>query len=171
MSWFQLDPKSLASRASAAAGSAKCPSLSSSLLRGALGFCVVSIAGFVPWAFFGRALGRSVEEAGMYMVCAFVFIALGGLLLHRLILSTGSLIRFYQIFSIAFGLYSAAWIAGWMLLRGHPGSIAGLLAGTVVMGWILTRAFDAPDAFLPVVGCCFSQIQPGTSLVVGSRED
>lgn len=87
----------------------------------------------------------------MYVVCALVFIALAGFLLHRLIMGSGSLGRFYRLFAIAFSLYSAGWILGWMLLGGHLGSLAGLLAGTAVMGWILTRAFDAADALFPVI--------------------
>lgn len=154
MAWFQLDPASLAQRTgSRRRGPAG--SLSSSVVLGAAGFCAVSLAGFVPWAYFGRALGAVVGEAGMYAVCAAVFMALAGLFLHRLILGPGSLGRFYRLFAIAFGAYSVAWIAGWMLLRGHPGSVAGLLAGTALMGWLLTRAFDARDAWIPVSAVLF----------------
>ncbi len=155
MSWFQLDPRSLAERAPVNGVAPKPLSLGSSIILGSLGFCVVSIAGFIPWAIFGRELGRSLGEAGMYAVCALVFIALAGLFLHRLIMGCGSLRRFYQLFPIAFGAYSIAWIAGWMALRGHPGSLVGLLAGTALMGWILTRAFDAQHALWPVVTALF----------------
>jgi hypothetical protein len=156
MAWFQLDPQNLAGRTLAGGPKHRPLSLSSSLLIGALGFCLVSIAGFVPWAFFGRGLRQVVGELGMYVVCALVFIALAGLFLHRLILGTGSLGRFYLLFAIVFAAYSVGWIAGWMLLRGHPGSIAGLLAGTAVMGWLLTRAFEARDALLPVIAVLFT---------------
>ncbi len=156
MSWFQLDPPSLAGRATGAAPQRSIPSLGASVLRGALGFCLVSIAGFVPWAIFGRPLGQILGEAGMYAVCAVVFIALAGLFLHRLILGTGSLSRFYRLFAIAFTAYSILWIAGWMLLRGHPGSLVGLLAGTAIMGWMLTKAFEASDALVPVILVLFA---------------
>lgn len=155
MSWFQLDPQSLADRATSAATTKAPLSLGASVLVGSVGFCLVSIAGFIPWAFFGRELDRWVGEAGMYAVCALVFIALAGLLLHRLLMGRGSLVRFYQLFSVAFSAYSVAWILGWMALRGHPGSLAGLLAGTALMGWILTRAFDAKDAVWPVIAVLF----------------
>jgi hypothetical protein len=101
MSWFQLDPRSLAERAPVNGVAPKPLSLGSSIILGSLGFCVVSIAGFIPWAIFGRELGRSLGEAGMYAVCALVFIALAGLFLHRLIMGCGSLRRFYQLFPIA----------------------------------------------------------------------
>src|SRR5690606_8366248 len=113
MSWFQLDPQSLAARAVNGSSLRTQPlTLRSSILRGALGFCLVSIAGFVPWAFFGRALRGAIGEAGMYVVCALVFISLAGLLLHRLIIGAGSLGRFYRLFSVAFAAYSLAWIIG-----------------------------------------------------------
>jgi hypothetical protein len=144
MSLFQLDPQSIANRARTA-GSAV-PSLRDSIMRGMLGFTVVSVAGFVPWAVFGKwfhtHLGKN-GEVGMYVACAVVFLALTAPLLHRLILGPGSVSRFYKLFGLSFTAYSIAWIAGWMALRGHPGSIAGLLAGTMVMACMLVAAFDA----------------------------
>ncbi|OYW77926.1 MAG: hypothetical protein B7Z37_01790 [Verrucomicrobia bacterium 12-59-8] len=141
MSWFQLDPKSIAGRARTA--DSPVPSLWASLLRGMIGFTVVSVAGFVPWAVFGQWLHSQVGEAGMYAVCAMVFLTLTAPLLHRLIIGPGSVSRFYKLFGLSFTAYSVAWIAGWMLLRGHPGSIAGLLVGTMVMACMLVAAFDA----------------------------
>ncbi len=153
MAWFQLDPHGLAGRAREA-GSAV-PSLRTSLVRGTVGFTVVSVAGFVSWAIFGRWLGRHLGEAGMYAVCALVFIGLSGPLLHRLILGPGSLVRFYKLFGVSFTAYSVAWIAGWMALRGHLGSVAGLFAGTAVMGWMLCLAFEARRELVKVVGALF----------------
>lgn len=141
MSWFQLDPKSIAARARAAGSPV--PSLGNSLWRGMVGFTLVSIAGFVPWAVFGQSLRPLVGEAGMYGVCALVFLALTSPLLHRLIIGPGSVSRFYKLFGLAFTAYSVAWTAGWMALRGHPGSFAGLAAGTMVMACMLVAAFDA----------------------------
>ena len=148
MNWFQLDPQSLANRAAAAPGSV--PSLSSSILRGALGFAMVSVAGFAPWALWGQWFHQHLGEAGLYLVCAVVFMALSGLLLHRLIMGTGTLARFYKLFGIAFLGYSVAWTTGWMALRGHPGSWLGLFAGALVMSLILVTAFEAHAFFLPV---------------------
>src|SRR4051812_39553983 len=106
MSFFQLDPASIAARARAA-GTPRIPSLGRSLLIGIVGFTVVSVAGFIPWAHFGDLLGPLVGERGVYVVCALVFIALSGPALHRLIIGPGSLTRFYQVFSSAFVVYAA----------------------------------------------------------------
>ena len=152
MSWFQLDPPALASRVS---GPAALPSLSSSLWRGIIGFTIVSIAGFAPWAVFEKWFHRRLGEAGLYVVCAIVFIGLSGLLLHRLIIGTGSLGRFYKLFGLSFAVYSVAWMAGWMTIRGHLGGIVGLFAGSALMGWMLVSAFEARGALVRVVAALF----------------
>jgi hypothetical protein len=154
MSIFQLDPASIAARARVA-GTPRIPSLGQSLLLGIVGFTVVSVAGFVPWAVFGHLLGPLVGESGVYVICAPVFIALSGPALHRLIIGPGSLSRFYQLFSLAFIVYSAAWIVVWMSLRGHRGSVLGLLGGTLAMGVILGLAFDAGRRIVTVVAALF----------------
>ena len=141
MSLFQLDPQSIAKRARTAGSPV--PSLGASIMRGMIGFTVVSVAGFVPWAVFGKGLHKQLGEAGLYAVCALVFLGLTAPLLHRLIIGPGSVSRFYKLFGLSFTAYSIAWIAGWLALRGHPGSIAGLFAGTMVMACMLVAAFDA----------------------------
>jgi hypothetical protein len=155
MSWFQLDSESVAARVQASGLALNVPRLGTSLRRGIVGFTVLSIAGFVPWAIFGRWFYRNVGEAGLYVVCAVVFIGLSGPLMHRLIIGPGSLSRFYKLFAVTFAAYSTLWIAGWMALRGHPGSLAGLLAGTAAMGWMLARAFDARGATLKLIAILF----------------
>jgi hypothetical protein len=123
------------------------------ILRGTLGFTLLSLAGFVPWAFFGkwfREPGRG-GELGMYIACAAVFLLLSAPLLHRLIIGPGSLGRFYRIFTPAFVFYSIAWILAWMKIGGHPGSLVGLFAGTLCMSLIFVRAFDAWKQLVPVL--------------------
>jgi len=155
MSWFNLDPPSIAARVRASSGPRPIPSLGASLFCGAIGFTLVSVAGFVPWAVFGRTLYRAIGEAGLYAVCALIFIGLSGLLLHRLIIGPGSLSRFYKLFTATFVVYSIAWIGGFMTLRGHIGGLIGLFVGTALMGWMLTRAFDAHGSLVKVVAALF----------------
>ncbi len=155
MAWLQLDPDGTLGRAKSSGAPLRVPSLVGSLLHGIAGFTLVSIAGFAPWAITGRWVRKAIGEAGMYAACAIVFIGLSGPLLHRLILGPGSLARFYKLFGTAFAAYSAAWIVGWMALRGHAGSIAGLFAGTAVMGAILAAAFGARRAALPSIAALF----------------
>lgn len=153
MSWFQLDPQSIADRARTVG--LKAPTLGASAVRGMVGFTLVSVAGFVPWAVFGKWFRTHGGEAGMYAACAAVFILLTGPLLHRLIIGGGSMSRFYKLFGPSFTLYSVAWIVSWMKLGGHTGSIVGLLSGTVVMGLMMAAAFDAWGSVAKVIAALF----------------
>jgi hypothetical protein len=155
MSMFQLDPESVAERARASGQPVEIPCLGTSLQRGIVGFTVLSVAGFVPWAIFGRWFYRNLGEGGLYIVCALVFLGLSGPLLGRLVLGPGSLGRFYKVFCLAFSAYAVLWICGWMTLRGHIGGLVGLLAGTAAMGTILGRAFDARGVTLQVIAGLF----------------
>ena len=155
MSWFQLDPESVASRVQGSGQPARVPPLGASLLRGTLGFVLVSIAGFAPWAVAGGWFYQRIGEAGLYAVCALVFIGTAGLLMHRLIIGPGSLSRFYLLFAPSFGAYSVAWIIGWMTLGGHLGGIVGLLVGTALMGWMIARAFEATGQTLKGITALF----------------
>ncbi len=159
MSWFQLDPESVAARVRASGRSPAVPSFAVSLRRGIVGFTLLSVAGFVPWAVFGKWFHRNLGEAGLYLVCAVTFIGLSGPLLHQLIIGPGSLARFYKLFGVTFAVNSVLWIGGWFALRtygnGHAGSLAGLFAGTTAMGWLLTLAFDARGAALRVISALF----------------
>ncbi len=123
------------------------PSRVSFLVRGVLGFTVLSLAGFAPWAAFGSWLHARVGEVGLYGTCAAVFLGLSGPLLSGLVVGPRAIRRVYLIFSPAFAAYSILWIAGWFALKGvwhgHAGSFAGLFAGTLAMGWILATAFGA----------------------------
>jgi len=151
MSWFKLDPPHLAARADGM----QPPTLSESLWRGIIGFTLVSVAGFIPWAVFGRWFKQAGGELGMYIACAAVFIGLSGRLLHGLIMGHSTLGRFYKLFTITFTAYSIAWIVAYVSLRGHLGSVVGLLAGTAIMGWLLVIAFEAKEHQLKVVAALF----------------
>ena len=155
MSWFQLDPDSVAQRVRASGRPPDVSCLGTSLQCGIVGFTLLSVAGFAPWAVTGRWFHQNFGEAGLYTVCALVFIGLSGPLLHRLILGPGSFVRFYKLFTPAFIAYAAVWIAFWVWLRGREGEIAGLLGGTAVMGAILVIAFDAQRSVVKVVAALF----------------
>jgi hypothetical protein len=158
MSCFGLDPESVVARVGASGAPPRVPSLAESLLRGTIGFTLVSVAGFAPWALGGRLLQRSVGEAGMYAACAATFIGLSGLVLHRLIIGPGSRSRFYKLFGVSFALYSAAWIAVWMGLHrwnAHAAGLLGLFAGSVLMGGVIAWAFDERRATPAAIAALF----------------
>lgn len=150
MGWFQLDPQSLAARARNAGPRARIPSAGATAAVGVLGFALLALAGFAPWALCGRLLYPWIGEGGVYGLCAAVFILLSAPLLHWMLIGPGSLWRFYAVFAPAFCAYSAAWIACWFAARGWKGGALGLLLGTAAMAVIFAAAFDAGRKFLPV---------------------
>jgi hypothetical protein len=153
---FGLDAQSIIDRVKASGQFPRVPTLGESVLRGMIGFTLVSLGGFAPWVLAGRWFYRNVGEAGLYAMCALVFIGASGPLLHRLIIGPGSLIRFYKIFGLAFLTYAVAWTIGWMVFGGFAGSIAGLLAGTAVMGAILACGFAACAAMPKIILVLFA---------------
>lgn len=158
MGFFRLDAGSIADRVSGSGMPAHLPTLAESLLRGVLGFAIVSMAGFLPWVLAGRWFYRNPGELTLYSSCAAVIIVLSGLLLHRLIIGPGSLPRFYLLFGVAFAAYAGAWVAGWVGLRGqnmHVRSVVGLFAAAVVMGLVFSLAFANWRALPPVVAALF----------------
>jgi hypothetical protein len=117
------------------------PGLFPSMLRGGLGFAVVSMAGFAVWAFAGKWLHTHVGEAGLYLACAITFVGLSGLVLHPLVRGPNSLARFYKIFIPAFCVYAIAWSAAWFMLRFGWGEWLGSLAGSVLLAAMIGRGF------------------------------
>ena len=112
-----------------------------SILRGALGFTIVSVAGFAVWAFGGRWIHAQAGEAGLYAACAIVFVALSGLLLHPLVAAPRRLVRFYKIFIPAFLLYAAVWSACWFKWRFGLGEWLASLLGSAAFAAVLAIAF------------------------------
>jgi hypothetical protein len=155
MSLFQLDTASIIQRIKAEGATVSVPSIWESISRGIVGCILMSVAGFAPWALAGLWLAETIGEAGLYAVCAVVFIGLSAPLLHRLIIGRGSFSRFYKVFSIAFSAYAVAWSLAWMCLRGTKGGLIGLFAGTALMAFCLAYAFAAWRSLLRIFAVLF----------------
>ncbi len=155
MALFQLDAASTVARAKASGFTMRRRTLWESMALGAIGFALVSVAGFAPWPVFGFWF-RGLGEVALYVTCTLVFLATSGLLLHRLILGPGTLWRCYALFSLAFLAYAVVWVIFWMGLRGEAGEWMGALGGTTVMGIIFALAFGAPRQIPLVVVTLFA---------------
>ncbi len=154
MALFQLDPQSIAQRVQSSGQLHRLPSFGASVLRGIIGFTLVSVAGFAPWPIIDRWFPW-MGETGLYGVSTAVFIGLSGPLMHRLIIGPGSLARFCKLFALAFAAYVIVWAAFWIWLRSEVGEIAGLLGGTAAMGAIFAFAFDAQRAVMKIIAALF----------------
>ncbi len=116
------------------------PSLVGSVLRGAVGFMGVSVAGFSVWAFAGRWFYQRVGEAGLYAAIALVFVGLSGTVLSPLLRGPRRFARFQVLFIPGFVLYAVAWCAFWFLLGAGPGEWLGSFAGSLVFAaWVCLR--------------------------------
>lgn len=153
---FGLDPESIVARVQTANQPVRVPGIGESVLRGMAGFTVVSLAGFAPWVLAGRWFYRNTGEAGLYAMCALMFIGLSSPLLHRLIIGPGSMVRFYKLFSLAFLAYAVVWTVAWMTLVRAMGAVTagsvGGLAGIAVMGGMLAWGFEVPTAAGRMIG-------------------
>jgi len=152
---FALDAESIVARVKATGLPPRVPTLTESVLRGMIGFTLVSLAGFAPWVLAGRWFYRTVGEVGLYVVCAVAFIGLSGPFLHRLIIGPGSLSRCYKLFSLAFLAYAAVWTIAWMALARSTGGvmagIIGAVGGIFAMGTLLALGFKAAESVLQVI--------------------
>lgn len=123
-------------------------SLLRALLVGSLGFAGVGLAGFSVWAFGGKWLYAHSGEAGLYSACLFVFLAVSGLLLHRLVVGPRRVLRFYLAFIPAFVAYGIVWCAAWFALHigigEWLGSLLGSIAFAAVLGWRFRNFWGFP---------------------------
>lgn len=114
------------------------------VIRGSLGFGLVSLAAFSVWAFGGRWFQSHLGKAGLYGACALVFIALAGVALHPLLSGPGAVPRFYSIFIPAFLGYAVLWCLAWFVLRFGAGEWLGSLLGCAafvgIVSWRLRNA-------------------------------
>ena len=117
-----------------------------SLGIGTTGFTLASLAAYSVWAFAGRPLYRSIGEAGLYAVCAVVFVLLGSILLRPL--TRIGLARFSVIFTTAFLAYAIAWCAAWFGAKGRTGEWLGSLAGSIGFCMVLAAWFKNCRALL-----------------------
>lgn len=118
------------------------------ILRGAIGFAVVSVAGFAVWAFGGKWFYVHIGEAGLYAACTIVFIGLSGLFLHPLVWGPNALGRFYKIFVPAFFVYAIAWCACWFVLRFGWGEWLASIVGSICFVAMIALGFRNFHSFL-----------------------
>jgi hypothetical protein len=117
----------------------KCAMLA--IVRGGVGFALVSLAAFGVWALGGKWFQAHLGEAGLYGACALVFLVFSGLLLHPLVPGPRSFLNFYGVFLPSFLAYAVIWCGAWFILRFGLGewlaSFMGTTAFVTICGWRL----------------------------------
>jgi len=131
-------------------------SLSCSIIRGSVGFAIVSLGAFSVWALAGKWFQHHGGEGALYGACALVFAALSGLLLHPLVRNSESLLRFYGIFVPAFLAYATVWCLGWFALHYGLGEWLGALLGSAAFVGVLCWKFQNGRTFIPTTLIVFA---------------
>ncbi|WP_395741562.1 hypothetical protein [Prosthecobacter sp.] len=119
------------------------------MIRGGVGFAVVSTAAFAVWAFGEGWFAQLGGEAGMYAACCVVFILLSGLVLRPLLGWPGTLLQFYRFFFTAFLAYATAWCAGWFSLGMGAGEWLGALVGCTAFTAVMAATLNGWRMLLP----------------------
>ncbi|HEY0761989.1 MAG TPA: hypothetical protein VGD61_06415 [Pyrinomonadaceae bacterium] len=116
--------------------------LSSAVLRGSIGFGLVSLVVFATVAFGERWMYTRLGLTGAYVVWTLAFILLGGAVLGSLVGgSRWRLPRFYLLWGLAFFAYAAGWVVAYFMLGGAAGEWVGSLAGSVLMTIVFALGF------------------------------
>jgi len=126
----------------------KAPTLGESLLFASLGFLGASLLVYGTVAFAGRWMYGNLGDGLAYVVWAALFILAGGAALSRLVIGPGRLMRFYLLFSLAFFLYAAGWVAAYFPLRDARGEWLGSLIGTLLIAVVIAWGFGAWNRLL-----------------------
>lgn len=119
------------------------------MIRGSVGFAIVSTAAFAVWALGSAWFVRLGGEAGMYAGCFLVFILLSGLVLRPMLRWQGTVGQFYRFFFIAFLAYAIAWCAGWFLLGMGQGEWLGSLVGCAAFTAVMASTLHGWRRLLP----------------------
>jgi hypothetical protein len=114
------------------------------VLRGGIGFCLVSLLVFATVAFGERWMYMHLGLLGAYIAWTLAFILLGGAVLGSLVGgSRWRLPKFYLLWGLAFFAYAAGWVGAYFTLRGVAGEWVGSLVGSVLMAVVFALGFGA----------------------------
>jgi hypothetical protein len=121
--------------------SSSIPSLSQSLIRGGILFCLVSLCVFATVAFGERWMYQNLTRLGAYLAWTILFILLGGAALGSVVVIRWRLPKFYILFGIAFFAYAAGWVGAYFTSPRAAGEWAGSLIGSLLMALVFAVGF------------------------------
>ena len=117
--------------------------LSRAVLRGGIGFCLVSLVVFATVAYGERWMYARLGEMGAYVVWTLEFVLLGGFVLGPVV---GK--RFYLLWGVAFVAYAAGWVCAYFMVRGVAGEWLGSLVGSLLMTIVFALGFKGARSIL-----------------------
>jgi hypothetical protein len=126
--------------------------LSRAVLKGGIGFCLVSLVVFATVAYGEGWMYARLGRLGAYVAWTLAFILLGGFVLGSVVEGRWRLPKFYLLWGLAFFAYAAGWVCAYFTLRSRGGEWLGSLLGSLSMTTVFALGFRAarsiPKLFL-----------------------
>lgn len=117
------------------------PSLSKSIVTGAIGFGLVSLCVFATVAFAERWMHQNLGLTGSYIAWIVLFILLSGAVFGSLVVDRWRLPKFYLLWAIAFFAYAVIWMIAYFSMGRTKGEVIGSLVGSIFMALVLAVGF------------------------------
>ncbi len=118
------------------------PSLSKSIVTGAIGFGLVSLCVFATVAFAEGWMYQNLGLFGSYIAWTVLFILLSGAVFGSLVVvDRWRLPKFYPLWAVCFFAYAAFWMIAYFSLGPTKGEAVGSLIGSIFMALILAVGF------------------------------
>jgi len=127
-----------------------------SMIRGGVGFAIVSTAAFAVWALGAGWFAHLGGELGMYAGCCVVFVLLSGVILRPMLRWPGTPQRFYGFFLTAFLAYAIMWCVGWFWLGMGLGEWLGALAGCTAFTTVMAATLGGWRVLVPAALVMFA---------------
>lgn len=117
--------------------------LSRAVLKGGIGFCLVSLVVFATVAYGEGWMYARLGRLGAYVAWTLAFILLGGFVLGSVVEGRWRLPKFYLLWGLAFFAYAAGWVCAYFTLRSRGGEWLGSLLGSLLMTTVFALGFRA----------------------------
>jgi hypothetical protein len=130
--------------------------LSRAVLKGGIGFCLVSLVVFATVAYGERWMYARLGLLGAYVAWTLAFILLGGGVLGLLVEDRRwRLPKFHLLWGLAFFAYAAGWCGAYFTLRGAAGEWVGSLVGSLLMAIVFALGFGAARSIVKLSALLF----------------
>ena len=138
-------------------GSKPLPSLSKSVVTGAIGFGLVSLCVFATVAFAERWMYGNLGLFGSYITWTILFILLSGAVFGSLVVvDRWRLPKFYLLWAVAFFAYAAVWMIAYFNLGRTTGEVVGSLVGSIFMALVLAAGFRSLRSIVKLSAVLFA---------------
>jgi hypothetical protein len=131
------------------------PSITKSVVTGAIGFGLVSLCVFATVAYGERWMYRNLGLLGAYLTWTVLFIVLSGAVFGSLVVVRWRLPKFFLLFGLAFFAYAVGWMAAYFILRNTLGEWIGSLLGSVLMAVVFAAGFNSLRSLLKISAVLF----------------